>query len=250
MATTKKEQFYLFFIKKFDLNTVFDNLSYGDKKNSKKEFEGNMVTTSSIRLRTFKEKGCTCVSCGRKGTHFRLQKGIKDKAYHFGLWSDDNMQMTKDHIIPKSRGGLDHIDNMQTMCIECNGNKSNSYTSEDFINGKCKDVKRLKPEGEEIKIPNNQVGIISINGIKKKYPDILLHRGNIKNYSEKNNVNPYFIENLEDENLKKSIQYSINYYVEIIKKYEGKISINNKKFIGFPKKLRKKYIEMVKENLI
>lgn len=28
--------------------------------------------------------------------------------------------MTKDHIVPKSKGGPDKIENYQTMCTECN----------------------------------------------------------------------------------------------------------------------------------
>ena len=37
--------------------------------------------------------------------------------------------MTKDHIIPKSKGGKDILDNFQTMCFECNTKKGNKYES-------------------------------------------------------------------------------------------------------------------------
>jgi 5-methylcytosine-specific restriction endonuclease McrA len=35
------------------------------------------------------------------------------------------MLMTKDHIVPSSKGGSDHIDNLQTMCSKCNSKKGN-----------------------------------------------------------------------------------------------------------------------------
>jgi 5-methylcytosine-specific restriction endonuclease McrA len=33
--------------------------------------------------------------------------------------------MTRDHIQPKSKGGPETLENMQTMCTRCNGKKGN-----------------------------------------------------------------------------------------------------------------------------
>lgn len=33
--------------------------------------------------------------------------------------------MTKDHIVPHSKGGIDDISNYQTMCVRCNQKKGN-----------------------------------------------------------------------------------------------------------------------------
>jgi hypothetical protein len=47
---------------------------------------------------------------------------------HFNLYAKregELVQMTKDHIKPRSRGGKDHIGNMQTLCCRCNELKGN-----------------------------------------------------------------------------------------------------------------------------
>jgi len=103
-------------------------------KDTRQEIGGYMVKVGSLRLRTFKELSCDCIECGRKGTHFRIQ-GNEDRNPHMGLWSNDGIEMTKDHIIPKSFGGFDVIENMQTMCVRCNNRKGNKFTEEDFNKG-------------------------------------------------------------------------------------------------------------------
>jgi 5-methylcytosine-specific restriction endonuclease McrA len=91
--------------------------------------KGKEVNINSVRLRTFKAN-TTCVSCGRKATHFNLEKGKYDnsKRYHLNLYSKDIL-MTKDHIIPKSLGGSNGLHNMQTMCLPCNQKKGNGFHS-------------------------------------------------------------------------------------------------------------------------
>lgn len=57
-----------------------------------------------------------------------LELPKSDKTAHFNLYAEREgalVQMTKDHKTPKSRGGKDHIDNMQTMCCRCNELKGN-----------------------------------------------------------------------------------------------------------------------------
>lgn len=76
------------------------------------------------RLNVFVQKGCVCVSCGRVGT--RLFKGIDGGGgIHVDLYTDDLVPITVDHIIPKSLGGKNHIDNYQPMCFPCNNKKGN-----------------------------------------------------------------------------------------------------------------------------
>lgn len=241
---------HLFFYKRFDLNEVFDKLNFRNEKESKEIFDGEEVKMNSLRLHTFKEKGCTCVECGRVGTHFRLQKTIKDNHYHFGLYSDDEVEMTKDHIIPKSRGGLDSLSNMQTMCNICNSLKGNSYTASDVIKGEALDKSLLKKDGSEktnfaSKIEKEKIEYknYNISDINKKYPDVILHRKKINDYMKVNHTNPYNI--FVSDEMEESVNYIKSYYFEVIDRHNGLISLRNKKITGITKELRKELIVKV-----
>jgi 5-methylcytosine-specific restriction endonuclease McrA len=88
------------------------------------------ISMGSHRYLTFLEKGLSCVRCGIKGVYFALERGYKDNESkaHFNLYAvNENgaeVMMTKDHIIPKSKGGPNRLENYQTMCIRCNGKKA------------------------------------------------------------------------------------------------------------------------------
>lgn len=94
--------------------------------------EGHDVYTTSLRYKTFIEKGYKCVCCGRTGTYYALEKskGSNQNRAHFNLYSNDDVLMTKDHILPKSKGGIDRIENMQTMCTICNNEKGSTIPNE------------------------------------------------------------------------------------------------------------------------
>lgn len=129
--------------KKYSINEVFTligedilntpHYSKGQKNSENTiQVDGYDVYTHSLRYMTFYQKGCTCSVCGKVGTHFTLDKssGEDNNRYHFNLRADDGTLMTRDHILPKSKGGRDHISNMQTMCTHCNKAKGNSYDGE------------------------------------------------------------------------------------------------------------------------
>ena len=65
---------------------------------------------------------CTC--CGVEGTKFMLGKH-SDDSLHWDLYTDDNIALSLDHIIPRANDGKDHISNIQIMCVRCNWFKSN-----------------------------------------------------------------------------------------------------------------------------
>lgn len=96
------------------------------------------VMLTSERIRTF-SKGLSCVECGITGTFFTAQESYGQKfgprgIPHFNLFAinekGEEVLMTSDHIIPKSRPELlpkgmhiDSLNNRQPMCETCNTKK-------------------------------------------------------------------------------------------------------------------------------
>ncbi|MEK5036270.1 HNH endonuclease [Paenibacillus sp. FSL R7-0302] len=95
----------------------------------KVDFDGDLISMDSHRYWLFKHKGVVCKRCGIVGVFFAKEKDRKANHYHFNLYAldanGDEVLMTKDHILPKSKGGKNHIDNYDTMCCKCNFKKSN-----------------------------------------------------------------------------------------------------------------------------
>lgn len=94
-------------------------------------FDGDSSYMSSERYEVFDKKGISCVTCGIKGLYFAKEKFLengKGKMWHFNLYAlDENGEevlMTKDHILAKSKGGKNALSNYQTMCYKCNQLKS------------------------------------------------------------------------------------------------------------------------------
>lgn len=83
------------------------------------------VKIGTLRLQCFK-RDLKCAHCDRKGFKFLLQAHTDKETPHLNLYSEDDVLMTKDHIFPKSKGGKDHLSNLQTMCLECNLIKADS----------------------------------------------------------------------------------------------------------------------------
>jgi len=101
------------------------------------DIEGTLhqIKVQSIRLQCFKLSK-VCVGCGLEGTIMSLDTFTSNsdrQGYHFNLFGEKDGKsrlMTKDHIIPKSKGGADHIDNLQTMCDRCNNKKGSILPEE------------------------------------------------------------------------------------------------------------------------
>lgn len=96
------------------------------------ELHGFAVGLGSQRYQVF-ARSCTCVTCGLEGTVMCLDRNkykkrqTSSKRAHFNLYgitrSGRVVMLTKDHIVPKSKGGANTLDNYQTMCDDCNNRK-------------------------------------------------------------------------------------------------------------------------------
>jgi len=100
--------------------------------NVRKTFSGITIKLSSPRYYLFRDKGIKCTECGAKGSYFSITRSIDKKQGHVShhlnlIGTDENgnkILMTKDHIVPKSKGGKNTQDNYQTMCVKCNMKKA------------------------------------------------------------------------------------------------------------------------------
>lgn len=78
------------------------------------------------RLRVFYFFGTTCVSCGINGSKLvKLQSKFDPTFRPIDVYTHKMRLMTVDHIIPKSRGGRNTLENLQPMCTVCNRKKDN-----------------------------------------------------------------------------------------------------------------------------
>jgi len=107
--------------------TIFNNIN---NESVLVNFDGDMISMVSDRYRTFINSGIKCVCCGLEAKYFAKEKCPTSSRFHFNLYGidDENMEIlfTKDHIVPKSKGGKNELTNYQTMCCKCNSKKGDS----------------------------------------------------------------------------------------------------------------------------
>lgn len=112
----------------YDTADVFSamNTAHGGKSTLP---DGYKFRRNSGRLVLFKAKGVACVKCGVEGSVFALERESgTQNPYHLNLYAitaDGWILMTKDHILPKSLGGANSLENYDTMCSPCNAKKGN-----------------------------------------------------------------------------------------------------------------------------
>ena len=123
----------------YGIETIFDiRLRCLDKRNKKSNskyvlLDKHKIDIYSDRYELFYEKGVVCVYCGIEGKFFAKEHNLK-MGWHLNLYAKDTegkeVLMTKDHIIPKSKGGKDELENYQPMCVKCNSFKGNKMPDE------------------------------------------------------------------------------------------------------------------------
>lgn len=89
------------------------------KEKQRKRRAGGRITPGK-RQKVYERDGYKCVACGE----------------------DDIEKLTLDHKIPRSKGGSNRFENLQTMCGDCNSRKGNKL-----------------PEGARIRWPVNEISV-------------------------------------------------------------------------------------------
>ena len=89
------------------------------------------------RLQTFYDHGTECVyfGCSAKGTKL-VQWKANDNSIHMDLFTDDDVMMTVEHVIPRSLGGKNHISNYLPACQRCNERRGTEYIYTDISSKK------------------------------------------------------------------------------------------------------------------
>ena len=89
--------------------------------------ETHKVRMCSSRYLVFQESR-KCAACGLEGTKMLLERPPGSVTPHFNLYAEENgrlVLMTKDHVLPASKGGRNDLNNLQTYCAVCNTLKAN-----------------------------------------------------------------------------------------------------------------------------
>ncbi len=80
--------------------------SAGDRQTARAAAEKRLAVMPSLRWQVFARDHWRCVACGRHGAM-------------------EGVILHVDHIVPRSKGGADALNNYQTLCWECNLGKGN-----------------------------------------------------------------------------------------------------------------------------
>lgn len=115
-----------------EIITDSDKISHVLKKirERKNHFLGYYVKITKTTMCVGHEPKCR--NCGKKLGKIVVSPSHGMKDVHLKFFTKDNVNLTKDHVIPVSKGGSGHRLNLQTLCYFCNEEKDCTF------NGKVK----------------------------------------------------------------------------------------------------------------
>jgi len=236
--------------KSYDIDYIIKLIN---KEESHHIIDGTRVKTEGLRLKSFASKELKCVSCGRKADRFEIAANFTQDNWHLTLWSD-NVQMTKDHIIPKSKGGANTLDNIQIMCTSCNNRKGNVLSKDDLKKGKFKPDSCNTPINKKnfLHLTDETKETQALVELKQRFPDIRQSTDRVRKFSRINNTNAFFIDQhhplfLEalDLGILNDISMLLDYHFQLVRIM--KIGVHHKEFRMIPLKVRRKILKEYKE---
>lgn len=82
-----------------------------------------MAAWDRLREHVFKRDGYTCLNCGLSAT-----AAVRGKSAHVSYQTPEpGNPLSLDHVVPRSQGGIDHVGNLQTLCLRCNMSKGGRF---------------------------------------------------------------------------------------------------------------------------
>ena len=128
-------------VERLDINKVMADALEMASELPRRRRLGNRARSSEVkakfegiaRMRVFAVHGCKCAKCGLEGTTV-LRTQDKGGGLHVDLYAVKDgsyVLMNRDHILPASKGGPNHLWNLRPMCEPCNSKRGNVYTDAD-----------------------------------------------------------------------------------------------------------------------
>lgn len=169
---------------KFEVQEIIDLINAPGKTAI---LAGYKISVSGARLMNFAVHGTDCICCGAKGAYFSVETSNKDinTGLHLNLYAinvhGDPVLMTKDHVVLKSLGGEDKVENYRPMCLRCNNLRGNRYPDQkEFIEAFNRGDK-LKCKGK-VADPNSKTQIARRQKEERNAIDRINHKQHVYMY--------------------------------------------------------------------